>query len=164
MPAVKRIISRQGAEFWDALDPSNVEEVLQAVKEDFNRPEPIKDMHYMDTISTGTPIGDSKLCYRDCLVFLLRGEFVISGQGRAMHAGCAYHVRDEAWIWLRGMTTIVVMEEGDQRGECLRATQETRQLLVDKRDGSWRVRRRAKKLLQERLQALVSSAQLSRPW
>ena len=66
-------------------------------------------------MSTGYPIGDSKPCYRDCLIFLLRGEFIIGGQGRVTEAGCAYHVRDETWLWMCGTTTAVVMEEGDQR-------------------------------------------------
>jgi len=115
-------------------------------------------------MSRGLPIGDSKPCYRDCLIFLLRGEFIINGQGRLIETGCAYRVKDEAWLWLCGTTTIVVMEEGEQRGECLRRTQESRELILAERDGSRRVRKRAKKLLGEKLQAIVSSAQLSRPW
>jgi hypothetical protein len=77
---------------------------------------------------------------------------------------CAYRVKDEAWLWLCGMTTIVVMEEGEQRGECLRCTQESRELILAEKDGSRKVRKRAKKLLDKKLQALVSSSRLHRPW
>jgi hypothetical protein len=58
------------------------------------------------------PIGDNKPCYCDCLIFLLLGEFIIKGQRRV--------IEDEAWIWLCGTTTIVLMEEGEQRDEWLR--------------------------------------------
>jgi hypothetical protein len=96
--------------------------------------------------------------------FLLRGEFIIKGQGRVIETGCAYRVKDEAWLWLCGTTTIVVMEEGEQRGECLRCTQESRELILAERDGPRKVRKRAKKLLDEMLQALASSSRLHRPW
>jgi len=33
MPAIERIIPPRGREFWDALDPDNMEQVLKAVKE-----------------------------------------------------------------------------------------------------------------------------------
>ena len=115
-------------------------------------------------MSRGSPIGDSKPCYRDCLIFLLRGEFIIKGQGRVIDTGCAYQVKDEAWIWLCGTTTIVVMEEGEQRGECLRCTQESRELILAERDGTRKERKRAKKLLDEKLQALSASSRLHRPW
>jgi hypothetical protein len=181
MPAIQRIIPSRGKEFWDALDPDNTEQVLEAVKDEvklyirlaiqnlistqnqFNRPEPAYELHYLNTMSSGLPIGDSKPCYRDCLIFLLRGEFIIKGQGRLIETGCAYRVKDEAWLWLCGTTTIVVMEEGEQRGECLRCTQESRELILAERDGSRTVRKRAKKLLTEKLQALASSAQRYRP-
>jgi hypothetical protein len=77
--------------------------------------------------------------------------------------GYAYRVKDEAWIWLCGMTTIVVMEEGEQRGECLRCTQESRELILAGRDGTRKERKRAKKLLDEKLQALLASSRLHRP-
>lgn len=163
MPALQRIIPSRGKEFWDALDPDNTKQVLEAVKEEFNRPEPAYELHYLNTMSTGNPIGDNKPCYRDCLIFLLRGEFIIPGQGRVIETGCAYRVKDEVWLWLCGTTTIVVMEEGEQRGECLRSTQESRELILAERDGPRRVRKRAKKLLHEKLQALVSSSRLHRP-
>jgi hypothetical protein len=114
-------------------------------------------------MSQGSPIGDNKPCYRDCLIFLLRGEFIIKGQGRVIDTGYAYRVKDEAWIWLCGMTTIVVMEEGEQRGECLRCTQESRELILAGRDGTRKERKRAKKLLDEKLQALLASSRLHRP-
>lgn len=164
MPAVQKILPSRGKEFWDVLDPDNTKLVLEAVKEEFNRPEPAYELHYLSTMSSGLPIGDSKPCYRDCLIFLLRGEFIIKGQGRVIETGCAYRVKDEAWLWLCGTTTIVVMEEGEQRGECLRCTQESRELILAERNGSRKVRKRAKKLLDEMLQALASSAQLCRPW
>jgi hypothetical protein len=34
MPALQRIIPSRGKEFWDALDPDNVKQVLEAVKEE----------------------------------------------------------------------------------------------------------------------------------
>jgi hypothetical protein len=46
------------------------------------------------------------------------------------------------------------MEEGEQRGECLRCTQESRELVLAERDGSRKEMKRAKKLLDEMLQVL----------
>lgn len=95
MPALERIIPSRGKEFWNALDPDNKKQVLEAVKEEvkltvrltvqdlisaqnqFERQEPAYELYYLSTMSTGLPIGDSKPCYRDCLIFLLRGEFII---------------------------------------------------------------------------------------
>jgi len=34
MPAVQRITPSRGKEFWDALDPDNMNQVLEAVKEE----------------------------------------------------------------------------------------------------------------------------------
>lgn len=142
MPVLQRIIPSRGKEFWDALDPDNMKEVLEAVKEEvnlharlaiqdltsaqnqFKRPEPAHELHNLSTMSRGLSIGDSKPCYRNCLIFLLRGEFIIRGQGRVIETGCAYRVKDEASLLLCGTTTIVVMEEGEQRGECLRRTRD----------------------------------------
>jgi hypothetical protein len=62
------------------------------------------------------------------------------------------------------MTTIAVIEEGEQRGECLRSTQEPRELILAERGGSKKVRKRAKKLLDKKLRAIASSARLQRPW
>jgi hypothetical protein len=119
MPALQRIIPSRGKEFWDALDPDNMKQVLEAVKEEvklyvrlaiqdlisaqnqFKRPEPAYELHYLSTMSRGLPIGDNKPCYRDCLIFLLRGEFIIKGQGRVIETGCAYRVKDEAWCQRR---------------------------------------------------------------
>jgi len=89
-----------------------MKQVLEAVKEDvkpniilaihdlisaqnqFKRPEPAYELHYLSTVSRDfLPIGDNKPCYRDCLVFLLRGEFIIKGQGRLIETGCAYVLR-----------------------------------------------------------------------
>ncbi|KAF2253631.1 hypothetical protein BU26DRAFT_548051 [Trematosphaeria pertusa] len=164
MPAIQKIIPSRGKEFWDALDLDNSKQVLEAVKEEFKRPEPAHELHYLNTMSRGLPIGDNKPCYRDCLIFLLRGEFIIKGQGRVVETGCAYRVKDEAWLWLCGTTTIVVMEEGEQRGACLKSTQESRELVLAERDGSRKARKRAKKLLADQLRAVRSSAQLHQPW
>jgi hypothetical protein len=182
MPVIQRIIPSRGKEFWDALDPDNMKQVLEAVKEEvklyvrlaiqnlissqnqFNRSEPAYELHYLSTMSRGGPIGDNKPCYRDCLIFLLRGEFIIKGQGRVIETGCAYRVKDEAWLWLCGTTTIVVMEEGEQRGECLRLTQELRESILAEQDESRKVRKRAKKLLDEMLRAVASLVRLHRPW
>ena len=76
----------------------------------------------------------------------------------------ADRVKDEAWLWLRGTTTIVVIKEGEQRGECVRCTQESRELILTERDGPRKVRKRAEELLDRKLQALGSSSQLPRPW
>ena len=139
MPVLEQIIPSRGKEFWEALDPSNSKQVVEAVKEEvklyvrlviqdlistqnqFERPE--HEVHYLGSMSRGSPNRFSLACFRDCLVFLLRGEFIIEGQGRVTETGCAYHVKDEAWLMLCGTTTIVVMEEGEQKGECLRRTQ-----------------------------------------
>jgi hypothetical protein len=43
------------------------------------------------------------------------------------------------------------MEEGEQRGERLRCMQESRELILAKRDGPRKVRKRAKKLLDDKL-------------
>jgi hypothetical protein len=56
------------------------------------------------------------------------------------------------------------MEEGEQRGECLRCTQESQELILAERDGTREERKRAKKLLDEKLQALSASSRLHRPW
>jgi hypothetical protein len=34
MPALQRIIPSRGKEFWDTLDPDNMKQVLEAVKEE----------------------------------------------------------------------------------------------------------------------------------
>jgi hypothetical protein len=34
MPAIQRIIPAQSKEFWDALDPENMKQVLEAVKDE----------------------------------------------------------------------------------------------------------------------------------
>ncbi len=78
--------------------------------------------------------------------------------------GCAYRIKDEVWIWLCRTTTIVVMEEGEQRGECLRYTQESQELVLAKRNGTRKERQRAEELLDEKLQALSASSRLHRPW
>jgi hypothetical protein len=50
-------------------------------------------------------------------------------------------ILDSKEPWLCGTTTIVVMEEEEQRGECLRSTQELQELILAERDGSRKVRK-----------------------
>jgi hypothetical protein len=102
-------------------------------------------------MSRGLPIGENKPCYRDCLIFLLPGEFIIKGQGRVIETGCAYRVKDETWLWLCGTTARVVMGEGEQRGECLRCKQESRELILASKDRSRKVRKGARKLVGEKV-------------
>jgi hypothetical protein len=144
MPVVLKITPTRGREFWDSLDPNNVRQVLEAVKEEvkvekaqarlarpnfrftqFKRPEPADKLHYSQSGPSNLPLSVcgtkvSLPCFRDCQVFLLRGAFLIEGQGRVIETGCSYLVKDEVWIGLCGSTTLVVMEEGDQRGACLK--------------------------------------------
>jgi len=115
-------------------------------------------------MSTGLPTGTSRLCFRDCLVFLLRGAFIIKGQGRLLQTGCAYRIKDEVWLWLCGTTTIVIMEEGEMKGECMRSTRESQALLLAQKEGSRRERKRATKLLDEKFRAITSTSALHRPW
>jgi len=153
MPVVQIIIPTQGREFWDSLDPNNSRQVLEAVKEEvkikkaqarcarpnfhfkqFDRPEPAYELHYSQSGGTCTlPVWINLPCFRDCQVFLLRGQFIIKGQGRVTEPGYSYVVKDEAWIGLRGSTTLVFMEEGEQRGACLKWTQESRERILTKR-------------------------------
>jgi hypothetical protein len=124
MPIVQQIISTRGREFWDSLDPNNMRQVLEVVKEEFDRPEPACQLHYYS--SRGPLLHVSQPCFRDCQVFLLHGAFLIEGQGRVTETGCSYLVKEEVWIGLCGSTTLVVMEEGEERGTCLKYTQESR--------------------------------------
>lgn len=92
----------------------NIKQVLEAVKEEvnakncqargtrsnfrfnqFNRPELAYELHYFGSMSKGLPNGFNQPCFRDCLIFLLRGELIIKGQGRVTKTGCAYTVKDE---------------------------------------------------------------------
>jgi hypothetical protein len=121
MPVVQQIIPTQGREFWDSLDPKNKRQVLEAVKEEFDRPEPAHQLHYFSSGPSHLPLSVcgvrvSQPCFRDCQVFLLRGAFHIEGQGRVIETGCSYLVKDEVWIGLCGSTTLVVMEEGGREG------------------------------------------------
>ena len=56
------------------------------------------------------------------------------------------------------------MEEGEQRGECLRGMQESREQILAERDRFRKKRKRAKKFLEENFRALVASSRLYRPW
>jgi hypothetical protein len=162
------------------LDPDNMKQVLETVKEEvklyirlaiqdlisaqnqFKRPEPAYKLYYFNTISRGLPIGDNKPCYCNCLIFLLCSKFIIKGQGRVIETGCVYYIKDEAWLWLYRTTTIVVIEEGEQRGECLRYIQESQEQILAERDRPRKERKRAKKLLDKKLQVLVSLSRLHR--
>jgi hypothetical protein len=129
MPIVQQIISTRGREFWDSLDPNNMRQVLEVVKEEFDRPEPAYQLHYHSAMSRHPlqVVYVSLPCFRDCQVFLLHGEFFIEGQGRVTETGCSYIIKEEVWIGLCESTTLVVMEEGEERGTCLKYTQELRE-------------------------------------
>lgn len=114
-------------------------------------------------MTTCTPNGLSQPCFRDCLIFLLRGEFIIKGQGRVTKTGCAYTVKDEEWIWLCGTTTLVVMEEGEQRGVCRRRTQEAQERILAEMKSPKKLKKMPGKS-HGALQSLLSSARLHRPW
>jgi hypothetical protein len=102
-------------------------QVLELVKEEFDRPEPAHQLHYYRSGGIDLPRSVSQPCFRDCQVFLLHGAFFIEGQGRVTETGCSYLVKEEVWIGLCGSTTLVVMEEGEERGTCLQYTQESRE-------------------------------------
>jgi hypothetical protein len=102
-------------------------QVLEVVKEEFDRPEPAYQLHYY---RSGGGVAVSQPCFRDCQVFLLHGAFLIEGQGRVTETGCSYLVKEEVWIELCGSTTLVVMEEGEERGTCLKHTQESRERML----------------------------------
>jgi hypothetical protein len=138
MPVVRKIIPTRGREFWNSLDPNNNRQVLEAVKEEFDRPEPAHELHYCSSGPSHLPltvcvVKVNMQCFRDCQVFLLRGAFLIEGQGRVMETGCSYLVKDEVWIGLCGSTTLVVMEEGEMRGACARYTQEMQAKILAER-------------------------------
>jgi hypothetical protein len=141
MPVVRKIIPTWGREFWDSLDPNNNRQVLEAVKEEFDRPEQAYELHYISSRPSHLPLSAcgmkvSQPCFRDCQVFLLRGAFLIDGQGRGTETGCSYLVKDEVWIGLCGSTTLVVMEEGEMRGACVRYTQEMQEKILAERQSS----------------------------
>jgi hypothetical protein len=102
-------------------------QVLEVVKEEFRRPEPAYELHYWH--SGGSDLLLPALyahlpCFRDCQIFLLHGAFLIEGQGLMTETGCSYLVKEEVLIGLCGNTTVVVMEEGEERGRCRKHTQE----------------------------------------
>ncbi len=139
MPVVQQIIPTRGREFWDTFDANNNRQVLKAVKEELDRPGSAHELHYCSSGPSRLPLTVCGVrvilqCFRDCQIFLLRGAFLIEGQGRVTETGCSYLVKDEVWIGLCGSTTLVVMEEGEMRGACARYTQEMREkfLLKDK--------------------------------
>lgn len=79
-----------------------------------------------------------------------------------IETGCAYRVKDETWLWLYGTTTIAVMEEGEQRGACLRWTRESQKSILAERDGRRKKMKKAKKWLGENLRAVASAARFRR--
>jgi hypothetical protein len=84
MPVVRKIIPTRGREFWNLLDPNNNMQVLEAVKEEFDRPEPAYELHYFSSGPSHLPLSVcgmkvSQPCFRDCQVFLLCGAFLIEG-------------------------------------------------------------------------------------
>jgi hypothetical protein len=93
-------------------------------------------VHYSSGGSAGAPITvcgvkTSMPCFHNCQIFLLCGAFCIEGQGRLVDPGCSYLVEGEEWIGLCGnKTVVVVLEEGEQRGACRRATQEAQDKLL----------------------------------
>jgi hypothetical protein len=128
----------------------------------FNRPEPAYELHYCGSMSQGLPNGSNLPRFRDCLIFPLRSEFIMKGQGRVTETGYVYRVKDEEWIWLCGTTTLVVMEEGEQRGVCRRRTQEERERILAEMKSPKNLKRPRKS--HDALQLLQSSARLHRPW
>jgi len=118
-------------------------QVLEAVKEEFDRPEPASQLHYYSESLSGL-VGFSRPCFRDCQVFLLHGAFLIEGQGLVTETGCSYLVKDEVWIRLCGSTTLVVMEEGEERGTCLKHTQESRERMLAESQSSKKLKKRSK--------------------
>jgi hypothetical protein len=81
--------------------------------------------------------------FRDCQVFLLYGAFLIEGQGRVMETGYSYLIKDEVWIGLCGSTTLVVMEEGEMRGACLKHTQEMREKILTEIKSSKKLKKKS---------------------
>ena len=135
MPIVQQVIPTRRGEYWDSLDPNNLRQVLEAVKEEFDRPEPAHQLHYFTSGPSHLPLSVcgvkvSQPCFRDCQVFLLRGAFLIEGQGRVTKSGCSYLIKDEVWIELCGSTTLIVMEEGEERGRCLHYTQKLQERML----------------------------------
>jgi len=147
MPIVQQIIPTRGREFWDSLDLNSIRQVLEVVKEEFDRPEPAYQLHYYSNRSHHPLSGwvsVSQPCFRDCQVFLLHGAFAIQGQGLVTETGCSYLVKDEVWIDLCGNTTLVVMEEGEERGTCLKYTQESRERMLAERQSPKKLKKRSK--------------------
>ena len=63
-------------------------------------------------------------CFHDCLVFLLCGVIFVDGQGALVEPGYAYRIKDEECLGLGGNTTVLIMEEGDAKGLCVKQTKE----------------------------------------
>ena len=96
----------------------------------FKRPEPFYNIHFAQSGPENRPpnILNTRVgyhCFKDCLVFLLRGVVFIEGQGALMDPGYAYAVKDEKMIGLGGNTTVFFMEEGEMKGICAQKTKES---------------------------------------
>ena len=157
MPAYRKIVPTQGKEFWESLDPENLKQVVEAVMaevikwensypilenaddEEYNRSNSDEVHHTSGSNGADAPLSSCDVrvslpCFRDCQIFLLRGAILLEGQGMFSETGCSYLVKDEGRIGLCGSnTTIVVMEEGEQRGVCLKRTQEAREAILSKK-------------------------------
>jgi hypothetical protein len=76
MPVVQQIVPTRGREIWDSLDPNNMRQVLEAVKEvvkakklrlakqspnfhlkQFDRPEPAYELHYTSSGPDHIPLS-----------------------------------------------------------------------------------------------------------
>ena len=51
-----------------------------------------------------------------------------------MESGCSYVIKDEVSIGLYGNTTLVVMEEGEERGACMKLTERTHATMHSRKD------------------------------
>jgi hypothetical protein len=83
-------------------------------------------------------------CFRHCQIFLLRGAFLVEEQGQVTETGCSYLIKDEVWIGLCGSTTIVVMEDREERGTCLEHRQESRKRLLAEMQSLKRLKKKLK--------------------
>ena len=51
-----------------------------------------------------------------------------------MESGCSYVIKDEVSIGLYGNTTLVVMEEGEERGACMKRAEQTQATMHSRKD------------------------------
>ncbi|KAK8036370.1 hypothetical protein PG991_001507 [Apiospora marii] len=139
MPVTRKIEGPSGKEFWSTLSAKEhtLEEyqmVATALKEEFRRPEAAHQIHFSHREPVQLPhnIPSTKVdfkCFRDCLVFLLRGVIFLEGSETLVEPGYAYAIKDEEMLGLGGNTTIFVMEEGAMRGICAQKTREVQEAI-----------------------------------